>query len=125
MVDGKAQDVITEFPKDVYGKGPMYNIGPLGLAFLDRDTLVVGGGGNTDDGELLRVYKVPAAGSPAIKADQMTQSFSLPANDELKAEGNFYGVAVTDNAVFVTANGDDTKRMDRSRVFEGRHRPQI
>ena len=32
IVDGKAEDVITEFPSDVYGKGPKYNIGPLGLA---------------------------------------------------------------------------------------------
>ena len=31
VVDGKAQAVITDFPVDVYGKGPMYNIGPLGL----------------------------------------------------------------------------------------------
>ena len=63
VVDGKLEDVIVDFPLDVYGKGPMYNMGPLGLAFLDRDTLVVGGGGLVDDNELLRVYKVPSAGS--------------------------------------------------------------
>ena len=44
LVDGKAEPAIIEFPKDVYGKGPKVNIGPLGLAFLDKNTLVVGGG---------------------------------------------------------------------------------
>lgn len=28
VVDGKLEAVITGFPKDVYGKGPMYDIGP-------------------------------------------------------------------------------------------------
>ena len=37
VVDGQAQDVITDFPADIYGKGPMYNIGPLGLAFLSKE----------------------------------------------------------------------------------------
>ncbi len=107
VVDGKAVDVITGFPKDVYGKGPNYDIGPLGLTFLDRDTLVVGGGGNIDDKELLRVYKVDVKG--VLKAEDMEASFSLTANETLKAEGNFHGVTSTDSAVYVTCNGDDTK----------------
>ncbi|MDA1053594.1 MAG: hypothetical protein O3C40_24365 [Planctomycetota bacterium] len=109
VVDGKAQDVITGFPVDVYGKGPMYNIGPLGLLFLDKNTLVVGGGGLKDGEELLRVYKVPAAGEPAIGADKMAASFNLAENDDVKGEGNFYALAAIGNNVFVTCNGDDTK----------------
>jgi DNA-binding beta-propeller fold protein YncE len=109
VIDGKAEDVIVDFPLDVYGKGPMYNIGPLGLAFINRDTLVVGGGGLVDDKELLRVYTVPAAGAPAIKADDMADSFTLKADAELAAEGNYYGVAATSEAIYVTCNGDDTK----------------
>jgi DNA-binding beta-propeller fold protein YncE len=109
VVDGKAEDVITEFPSDVYGKGPMYTIGPLGLAFLDQDTLVVGGGGKPDGEEMLRVYTIPAAGSDPIKADDMKFSFTLPATDDIKGEGNFYALAVTKDAIYVTCNGDDTK----------------
>jgi DNA-binding beta-propeller fold protein YncE len=109
VVDGKAQDVIVGFPKDVYGKGPMYNIGPLGLAFLNKDTLVVGGGGLPDGEELLRVYKVPAAGQTAINASQMRKSFKIPPTVEIKGEGNFYALAATGQAVFATSNGDDTK----------------
>lgn len=109
VVDGKAEDVIVDFPLDVYGKGPKFDIGPLGLAFIDKDTLVVGGGGNTDDKELLRVYTVPKAGSAAIKASDMKSSFGLKANEDLAAEGNYYGVAIGKRGIYVTCNGDDTK----------------
>jgi DNA-binding beta-propeller fold protein YncE len=121
VVDGKAQDVITGFPVDVYGKGPMYNIGPLGLAFLDKNTLVVGGGGLLDGAEMLRVYKVPEAGQPAIKADKMEVSFNLAENDDVKGEGNFYGLAANGTHVFVTSNGDDTKGwVARATIKDGK-----
>lgn len=121
VVDGKAQDVITDFPVDVYGKGPMYNIGPLGLVFIDQNTLVVGGGGLVDGEELLRVYKIPEAGQPAIKADKMEASFKLAGNDELKGEGNFYGLASNGKHVFVTCNGDDTKGwVSRAVIKDGK-----
>lgn len=110
VVDGKAEDVITDFPADIYGKGPKYQIGPLGLAFLDKKTLVVGGGGQPDGDELLRVYEIPEAGEEAIKADKMKASFKLAAEgEEVKGEGNFYALAVTEDAVYATSNGDDTK----------------
>jgi DNA-binding beta-propeller fold protein YncE len=109
VVDGKAQDVITGFKTDVYGKGPMYNIGPLGLLFLDKDTLVVGGGDLLDGAEKLRVFQVPSAGAAAIQADAAVASFELKEEGEIKGEGNFYALAATADAVFVTSNGDDTK----------------
>lgn len=108
VVDGKAQDVITGFTLDVYGKGPMYNIGPLGLTFLSKNVLVVGDGGKPDGEELLRIYELPEDGSP-LPVDTMKASFSLPAVDDIKGEGNFYGVAATKDAIYVTCNGDDTK----------------
>src|SRR5690349_7763885 len=109
IVGGKAEDVITGFTKDVYGKGPMYDIGPLGLAFLDKDTLVVGGGGKPDGEEELFIFTVPKAGEKAIAADKPKLSFKLPATADVKGEGNFYGIAITKTAIYVTTNGDDTK----------------
>src|SRR5947208_3561479 len=59
---GKLEDVITGSPKDVYGKGPFYDIGPLGLVFTsDGKSLVVGDGGYKDGEECIRVYSVPEA----------------------------------------------------------------
>ncbi|MFN3190235.1 MAG: hypothetical protein ACE361_06890 [Aureliella sp.] len=108
LVDGKAVDAITDFPGDVYGKGPKVNIGPLGLFFLSKSTLVVGGGGLPDGEELLRVYELPEDGK-AIKAEKMTSSFSLPASEGVVGEGNFYAVTATPNGIYVTCNGDDEK----------------
>ncbi len=108
LVDGKAEPAITDFPKDVYGKGPKVNIGPLGLLFLDKNTLVIGGGGQPDGQELLRLYKLPDSGDP-ITADKLDGSFSLAENDETKGEGNFYALASDGKAIYVTSNGDDTK----------------
>ena len=119
VVDGKAEDVITDFPMDVYGEDPKYDIGPLGLLFLDKDTLVVGGGGNPDGEELVRVYAVPAAGTEAINAEEMKESVGpLKETEEIAGEGNFYAVAANEAAIFVTCNGDDNKgwvsRADRN-----------
>ncbi|QGJ70066.1 Hypothetical protein PBC10988_17550 [Planctomycetales bacterium 10988] len=108
--NAKAVPVITDFPKDVYGKGPMYDIGPLGLAFLTGKMLIVGGGGNPDGSELLRVYELPK-GRETIKAEQMKYSLGPmePGEATSKGEGNFYGLAVDNRGIYVTANGDDTK----------------
>ncbi len=111
VVDGKAEDVVVGFPKDVYGKGPFYDIGPLGLAFIDKDTLVVGDGSYKDGEEYVRIFTVPAAGKPALNFDKDARAKlgPLPEKDGLKAEGNFYGVAVGKTAIYISSNGDDTK----------------
>jgi hypothetical protein len=109
IVDGKAQDVIVGFKTDIYGKGPMYNIGPLGLLFVNKDTLIVGGGDLVDGEELIRSFTVPAVGQAAIKVEQATSGLKLPAEGEIKGEGNFYALAASGDSVFATSNGDDTK----------------
>lgn len=106
--DGKAHDVITGFTKDIYGKGPMYDIGPLGLLFLSRQILVVGDGGKPDGEELLRIYRLPDDGS-VLNADQHIKAFNLPPTENGPGEGNFYGLAFCNQSIFVTSNGDDTK----------------
>ena len=107
--DGKASDVIVEFPLGSYGKGPKFAIGPLGLLFLDKNTLVVGGGGAADGEETLSVFTIGDAGAEAKKADATEQTFKLEGKDELKGEGNFYAITRTETHVYVTCNGDDTK----------------
>jgi DNA-binding beta-propeller fold protein YncE len=91
----------------------MYDIGPLGLAFLDKDHLVVGDGSRVDGQELLRIYKVSAeAPSKPASEDSAVQTLGPITAEEgvtVKGEGNFYGVAVGADAIFVTCNGDDTK----------------
>ena len=111
IVNGKAEDVIVGSPKDIYGKGPMYDIGPLGLIFLDKNTLVVGDGGYKDGEEYVRVYTVPEAGKAALDFDKDAKEKigPLAADGDVKPEGNLYGLAATSTAIYVTCNGDDTK----------------
>lgn len=118
VTSGKAEPVITDFPVDVYGKGPKYNIGPLGLLFLDKKTLVVGGGGFVDGQDLLRVYELNDDGKP-VKADAMKASFPLAESGEVKGEGNFYALAATPDGIFVTCNGDDTKGWVSKATLKG------
>ena len=116
VIDGKAEAVITDFPTEGYGENPTYKIGPLGLLFLDKDTLVVGGGGLPAGEDLIRIYKVPDIGEGSIKASAPRgKEFSLPAiaksgdKDAQPGEGNFYGLALGSEGIFVTCSGDDSK----------------
>lgn len=102
---------ITGFPSDIYGKGPMYDIGPLGLAFLDEEHLIVADGSRKDVDELILIYDIESEPPTApAQADSAEYTLGpLGPNDEGQAEGNYYAVAVTAGAIFATANGDDTK----------------
>src|SRR4051812_35027852 len=109
---GKLEDVITGSPKDVYGKGPFYDIGPLGLVFTtDGKSLIVGDGGYKDGEECVRVYAVPASGKPAInyEKDASQKLGPLAPAEGLLGEGNLYGLALSSSALYITCNGDDTK----------------
>lgn len=105
---------IQGFATDVYGKGPKYEIGPLGLAFLDKKTLIVGGGENKDGEEVVRFYAVgalPRKPSEPLLADAMIHQVGPIKRGPASAmgEGNFFGIAVQASDIFVTCNGDDTK----------------
>lgn len=111
---GQVHDEIIGFASDRFGRGPVYEFGPLGLAFADTQTLVVGDGSQDDGKEIVRVYQVgsePLPPGKARRAEQMkSYSTSIPAGeDSLQGEGNFFGVAIKGSNVFVSSNGDDTK----------------
>ncbi len=110
VVDGKVEEVIVGFSKDSYGKGPLYDIGPLGLVFCDRDTLVVGGGGADDGEDQVAIYKVPQLGGDPLQADQtFGPAISIPAEGTAAAEGDFYGLVKTSRGIYITCNGDDSR----------------
>ena len=82
----------------VFGSGPKYDIGPLGLAFLDKDHLVVGDGSRKVGEDFVRVYKIPAK-LPGQRLDQEGAAVVnlgpiKAGKDSAKGEGTFYGVAV-------------------------------
>ena len=105
---------IIGFPTDIYGKGPEYQIGALGLAFFDNKHLVVGGGSRPDGEELLHVFEIDESADhdelkPIQEDDAKFTLGPIAASDmTARGEGNFYGVAVIEKSVFITCNGDDT-----------------
>ena len=118
----KTKTVISSYPNptDIYGKGPKYNIGPLGVALLDDGRLVVGDGSRKDGEELVRVYKI---GDRTQKESDAVQTLGpITASDlTAKGEGNFYGVAIGAGAIFVTCNGDDTKGwVSKAEIKDGK-----
>lgn len=120
---GKVYLEVEGFPTDVYGKGPKYDIGPLGVAFWGDDRLVVGDGSRPDGEELLYVFKVgkEPPQKPGKEGDAEHKLGPIKEEGDLKPEGNFYSVVVTDKAIIVSSNGDDTKGWClRSEIKDGK-----
>lgn len=103
---------VTSFATDIYGKGPKYNIGPLGVGLLNDEHLVIGDGSNPDEKEVVLVVKVGKT-APKTPLSPKDAEFVLgpikAGKDSAKGEGNYYGVAISKQAIFITCNGDDTK----------------
>lgn len=106
------QTEIASFATDIYGKGPKYNIGPLGVGMLGDDHLVVADGSHPDEKEVVLVIKVGKE-SPKTPHTAKDAAFVLgpikAGKDSAKGEGNYFGVAINKQAIFITCNGDDTK----------------
>ena len=112
VVSGKLQDVITGSPKDTFGKGPFYDIGPLGLIFTsDGKSLIVGDGGYKDGEECIRVFPVPEAGKPALNYEKGRQPEARPAAAGRRRARRRQPLrpGLSSSALYVTCNGDDTK----------------
>ncbi len=104
-------EVINGFPKDVYGKGPKYEIGPLGLVFVSKNLLAVGGGGNPDGKEVLWFFDVSQIKDQPIDTKAAKHvAGPIPKSEKTnRGEGNFYALAYDGKAIYITTNGDDTK----------------
>jgi hypothetical protein len=118
----KISEEIVAFTKDVYGKGEYENqtkfdIGPLGLLFLNDNLLAVGGGGHPDGQELMYFFDVGQGNQQqADNAKYKIGPIAPGAKDKdgnegsPKGEGNFYAMAyVKPSSLYITANGEDTK----------------
>ena len=103
IVDGKSEEVVSGFAKDYTGKSPIYEIGPLSLLFLDRDTLLIGGGGHDAGMDQIFVVNVPKAGEPSVLIKRNSnRDLRLQSQGKRAADGNFWSMARFDDHVFVT-----------------------
>lgn len=110
VIDGQAEEVVVGFSKDYTGKSPIYEIGPLSLLFLDRNTLLVGDGGREPGMDQIRVIDVPDVGEPPVKLKaDVNKRLRLQTDDQHKADGNFWAMTRLENYVMVTC-GDDMRQ---------------
>ncbi len=116
---------IEGFPTDVYGKGPKYNIGPLGCTLWGADRLIVPDGSQPDGEEIVRVYKIadelPAKPRKATESEFVLGPIKGNPEANYKGEGNYYASVVWNDSIYVTANGDDTKGwIVSSKIVDGK-----
>ena len=105
----KVEPVITGFPQEGYGKNPTYKIGPLGLAFVNKYTLAVGGGGLPAGEDTVGIYRISQVGA-IDAADILQQLGPLPEGGDAKvAVGNYFGLVATPTALYVTCDSADRR----------------
>jgi hypothetical protein len=106
----ESEPVVTDLPTRQFEDIADVRLGPLALAFIDRDTLIVGCGGSGLGADLVRVYTVPEWGK-SIGADETKQRLGpLAAEPETaSADGQFFGLTLTKEALYVAASGDEAK----------------
>jgi DNA-binding beta-propeller fold protein YncE len=104
LVDGQIEEVIRGFPVSPVSEVPAFEAGPLGIAFLDSRTLVCGSGGAVAGEDCVAVFR-KLTQSPIDFADADT-AHRLPADSGNPAEGDFFGVAVDRNRVWVAGRND-------------------
>ena len=122
---GQAKPVVTGFPLAPFGKGPTYQLGPMGLAFLDANTLLVGGGDAADGRNVLRAFALSdsnasnnnasaesSSDSAARTATEITYKEALwtagPIDVGSDRWGDIFQVAVEKrSSVFIACNSDE------------------
>ncbi len=141
VVDGELEPVITGFDVAALDNELPYDAGPLGLAFLNQETLVVGEGGMPVGEDLLRIFEVPKSGESPITTDVLKkpdppktnrearslfppvapvpEPLSLPSRANQPGLGDYYGILATEEAVYASTSGDAGRgwiaRADRIR----------
>jgi sugar lactone lactonase YvrE len=110
IVEGKLEEVITGSPKESYDGSTKYDVGPLGIAFVDKQTLAVADGGYPVGEDCIRIYKLPEDGKKLEHAkDAETKIGPVAAADDAKPEGNFLAIAIGKGGLYATSEGDESK----------------
>jgi hypothetical protein len=117
VVSGQSRDVITGFATADCGPEPKYRLGPLGLTFINRQTLVVGEAGRPDGEDILHVFELPLEDAAPVAADSGTAIGPVPTQNATPGSGNFFSVVFSKGALFATSAGEsDPGSLTRASV---------
>ncbi len=103
-----AVPAVTGFPVSSYAAMSNLRLGPLGLAFLDRLTVVCGAGGEKLDDNVLRIIKVPSGDKPTTVADARQVLGPIkPDKDHKAGEGWYWGVAALPQGIYAASRANE------------------
>ncbi|QDT17671.1 hypothetical protein [Alienimonas californiensis] len=99
---------------DTIGEDGQYEIGPLSVAFAGDSELVVGGGSAPEGEEVIQTFQIalePRGDDPQIQDTDAKQSAGPVGPSDVGGEGagNFTGVLVGENAVYVATSSTTPK----------------
>ncbi len=106
---GKPTAVVTGFPVAAAPSPLGFQVGPLGIVFLDRLTFVVGTGGLKPGHDVIAIYGLPSGDKTLKFEDARRKLGPLTAGGVKSGEGFFTGVAATPTAIFSVSRGDDAE----------------
>jgi len=97
--------IVSGFPtRPFHGK---YQLGPLGLAFLDKDNFLIAGADAGPGADVIRVFALPPADKVLKPEDAKSKLGPIAKGDQSKTgEGPFFAVAATPAAVYTVGKGD-------------------
>lgn len=106
---GKPQVAVKGFPLSSTDKGILQNVGPLGLAFLHQNLIVVGASQRKEDGDTIRVYELPSDPKKGpLNFKDAKKAFGRTSAGEGKESvpASLWGLAMTPAALWITSQGE-------------------
>lgn len=110
VVGEEAEPVIVDFPLQSPRRGPLFGTGPLGLAMIGDNGLLVGRGGDAEAGATISLFRLPGPGESPVSASMPAQSLGPLAGPGTTTQAAGYFAIVFDyDTLLATARGDDRK----------------
>ncbi len=101
------EEVIVNFPIAEFELDRGIVLGPLSLAFRDRNSLMVGTGGSADGRDGIMFFDLGELGNePFDASEDVVETLVLEENDDGPAEGDFSAMAREKKGVFVVTHNE-------------------
>ncbi len=117
----QATPLLTGFAPGDAPSGLGFKAGPLGIAFIDRNSFVVGTGGGKPGQDVIKLFVMPT-GAKTLALESARQTLGpFPAGSESSTgEGFFYSLATLPDVVLATSHGDDAGYILRAVGLQGK-----
>ncbi len=102
IINGEPQDVVVNFSIATSTSEYPFRLSPLGMAFLNEQSLAVGTGEDQTGAETLRLFRLPEAESVAINSDEAVDRARLEDSDVYSS----FGLTVSPLGIYAVCLGE-------------------